>query len=99
MFSSQKCNVTNHGFALKIIMLLPFLDLTLTKISPRLVHIVRILMDLALDHQREDTRHLNFPHTDLLTSGGYTKMWTYGTVTYQYTLISELKMTLYKRES
>ena len=23
----------------------------------------RILMDLAVDHQREDTRHLNFPHT------------------------------------
>ena len=30
------------------------------KISPRLV---RLLMDLAVDHQREDTRHLNFPHT------------------------------------
>ena len=26
-------------------------------------------------------------------------MWTYGIVTYQYTRISELKMTLYKRES
>ena len=30
------------------------------KISPRLV---RFLMDLPVDHQREDTRHLNFPHT------------------------------------
>ena len=44
--------------------LLPFLDLKFEKykISPRLV---RILIDLAVDHQREDTRHLNFPHTDL----------------------------------
>ena len=47
---------------LKNIMLLPFLDLKFEKykISPRLV---RILIDLAADHQREDTRHLNFPHT------------------------------------
>ena len=45
-------------------MLLPFLDLKFEKykISSCLV---RILIDLAVDHQREDTRHLNFPHTDL----------------------------------
>ena len=45
-------------------MLLPLLDSKFEKykISSCLV---RILIDLAVDHQREDTRHLNFPHTDL----------------------------------
>ena len=37
-----------------------WLNIRLKKISP---HLVRLLTDLAVDHQREDTRQLNFPHT------------------------------------